>query len=63
VSGTPEQFELHVCSVIHTCKQMEHDINFSKAKEAVANVTLDLEIKKHEYLQVHSTEKKRPKGV
>ena len=61
-SGTPEQFVLHVQSAIHACKQMEHDVNFSKAKEAVANATLDLEIKKDEYMQVHSTEKKRTKG-
>ena len=40
-SGTPEQFILHVCSAIHACKQMEHDIKFSKAEEAVANAILD----------------------
>ena len=28
VSGTPEQFILHVHSVIHACKQMEHDVKF-----------------------------------
>ena len=33
-------------------------MNSSKAKEAVANATLDLEIKKDEDAQVHSTEKK-----
>jgi hypothetical protein len=32
-SGTPEQFILYVCSTIHACKQMEHDIKFSRAKE------------------------------
>jgi hypothetical protein len=62
-SGTPEQFVLHVRSAIHACKQIEHDVNFSKAEEAVANATLDLEIKKDEYAQVCSTEKKRPKGI
>ena len=62
VSGTPKQFVLHVKSLIHTCKQMEHDVNFSKAKEAVANATLDLEIREEEYVQVCSTEKKT-KGV
>ena len=62
-SGTPEQFVLHVQSTIHECKQMEQDVNFSKAKEAVANAILDLEIKKDEYVQVHSTEKKRPKVI
>ena len=36
VSGTPEQFILHVHSAIHACKQMEHDVKFSSAKEAVA---------------------------
>ena len=51
-SGTPEQFILHVRSVIHICKQMEHDVKFSNAKEAVANATLDLEIRKEEYAQV-----------
>jgi hypothetical protein len=35
---------------------MEHDINFSKAKEAVANAILELEIKKDEYAQVCSTQ-------
>jgi hypothetical protein len=45
-SRTPEQFMLHVCFPIHTCKQMEHDIKFCKAKETVAIVTLNLEIVK-----------------
>jgi hypothetical protein len=35
---------------------MEHDLKFSKAKEAVANAILDLEIKKEEYVQVCSSE-------
>ena len=61
-SGTPEQFVLHVQSATHTCKQMEHDVNFSKPEEAVANAILDLEIKKDEYAQVRSTEKKKTKG-
>lgn len=52
VSGTPEQLILHVHSVIHTCKQMEHDIGFSKAKEAIATAMLNLEIAKEEYAQV-----------
>jgi hypothetical protein len=46
VSGTPEQFILHVNSAIHECKQMKHDVKFSTAKEAVANAVLDLEIKR-----------------
>jgi hypothetical protein len=41
---------------------MEHDMNFSKAKEAVTTATLDLEIRKEEYTQVHSTERKKNKG-
>ena len=57
VSGTPEQFILHVRSAIHACKQMEHDVKFSTAKEAVANTMLNLEIKKEEYAQVHSSKK------
>jgi hypothetical protein len=61
-SGTPEQFILHVRSAIHTCKQMEHDVKFSRAEEAVTNAILDLEIKKEEYAQVHSSERKKTKG-
>ena len=62
-SGAPKQFILQVCSAIHACKQLEHDVKFSRAKEAVANAILDLEIKKEEYAQVHSLEKKRQKGI
>ena len=61
-SGTPEQFILYVRSAIHTCKQMEHDVKFSSAKEAVATSLLDLEIEKEEYAQVRSSEKKKTKG-
>jgi hypothetical protein len=61
-SGTPEQFVLHVRSAIHACKQMEHDVNISKAQEAVAEATLELEFRKEEYTQVRSTEKKKSKG-
>jgi hypothetical protein len=61
-SGIPKQFVLHVQSAIHSCNQMEHDVNCSKAKEAVANATLDLEIKKDEYAVVGSMEKKMTKG-
>jgi len=53
-SETPKQFILHVRSAIHTCKQMKHDIKFSRAEEAVANAILNLEIKKEEYAQVCS---------
>ena len=41
---------------------MEHDVNFSKTKEAVANAMLVLEIKNDEYVQVCSSEKKKTKG-
>ena len=61
-SGTPKQLILHVCSANHTCKQMEHDIKSSKAKEADENEILDLEIKKEEYVQVHSPEREKTKG-
>ena len=61
-SGTPEQFILHVCSMIHTCKQMKHDVKYSNAKEAVATVLLNLEITKDEYVQVCNQERKKTKG-
>jgi hypothetical protein len=35
-SGTPKQFILHVHSAIHACKQMEHDVKYLNAKEAVS---------------------------
>ena len=41
---------------------MEHDVKFSNAEEAVAKATLDLEIKKEEYAQVRSLERKKTKG-
>jgi hypothetical protein len=41
---------------------MEHDVKISKTEEAVANATLDLEIRKEEYAQVCSAEKKKSKG-
>jgi hypothetical protein len=61
-SGTPEQFILHVHSAIHACKEMEHDVKFSTAKEAVTSAVLDLEIEKEENAQVHSLERKETKG-
>ena len=61
-SGTPEQFILHVRAAIHACKQMEHDVKYQNAKEAVANANLDLEIKKEEYAQVCTLEKRKNKG-
>ena len=51
-SGTPKQFILHIRAAIHACKQMEHDVKYQNAKEAVATANLDLEIKKEEYAQV-----------
>jgi hypothetical protein len=42
---------------------MEHDVKFSKAEEAVANAILDLVIKKDEYAQIRSSEKKRQMGI
>ena len=59
VSRTREQFILHLCSAIHTCKQMEHDVKSSSAKEVVATALLDLEIKKEEYAQVRSSGRKK----
>jgi hypothetical protein len=61
-SGTPEQFLLHVRAAIHACKQMELDVNFSRAQEVVATEELHLEVAKGEYAQVRSSEKKKAKG-
>jgi hypothetical protein len=41
---------------------MEHDIKFSSAKEAVATALVDMEIKKEDYVQVSSSERKKNKG-
>ncbi len=56
-SRTPEQFVLHVSSVIHSCKQMDYDLKYQQAKEAVATANLDLDIKREEYVQVPTSEK------
>jgi hypothetical protein len=61
-SGTPEQFILHVRSSIHACNQMEHNIKFSRAKEAVANAMLDLEKKGGACANSQLRERKRTKG-
>jgi hypothetical protein len=58
-SRTPEKYILHVHSAIPACKQMEHDIKFSSAEEAVATALLDLEIKKEEYVQLCSLEREK----
>ena len=61
-SNTPKQFILHVLATIHTCKQMEHDVKYQNTEEALATANLDLEIKKEEYVQVCTSEKKKNKG-
>jgi hypothetical protein len=61
-SRTPKQFILHVRLAIHSYKQMEHDIKFSNAKEAVSTALMDLEFEKEEYAQVHSSERKKNNG-
>ena len=61
-SGTPEQFVLHVRFAIHACKQIKHDVKISKAKEAVANATLDLEICMRSRRKF-SVQKKNQKGI
>jgi hypothetical protein len=61
-SGTPEQFILHVSSAIHSCKQMEHDVKYLNTKEEVTTANLDLDIKKEEYAQVCTLEKRKNKG-
>ena len=47
---------------MHSCKQMELDLNLSKAQEAVTNAECDLEIAKETYAQVHCSEKKKATG-
>ena len=61
-SGTPEQFLLHVRAAIHACKQMELDVNFSRAQEAVSTEELNLDFAKETYAQVRTSEKKKAKG-
>jgi hypothetical protein len=61
-SRTPEQFILHVRSAIHTCTKMEHDVKYLNAEEVVATANLDLDIKKEEYAQVRTSEKRKNKG-
>ena len=58
-SGTPEQFVLHVHSVIHAITQMWLDTNFAEAEKAVDVVKLDADIAKTEYTQLRNSEKKR----
>jgi len=61
-SWTPEQFILHVCSAIDACKQMELDIKFENTEEAVTMATLVLDVRKEEYVQVRTSERKKNKG-
>ena len=51
-----------VQAAIHACKQMELDMNFSKAQGAVTNAECDLEIAKEAYTQVCSFKKKKVKA-
>ena len=60
-SGTPKQFLLHVRAAIYAFKQMELDMNFSSAQEAVATEELNLDVTKEAYVQV-CTSKKKDKG-
>ena len=57
-SRTPEQFVLHVRSMIHTCKQMGLDTNFAKAKQTVINAEPEAELAKTEYVKICSSKKK-----
>ena len=56
-SGTPEQFLLHVQAAIYTCKQMELDIYFSRAQEAVTTEELSLDVAKETDVQVCTSKK------
>ncbi len=49
VSGTPEQFLLHVHTDIHACKQMGLDADFNEAEMALKSAVLYLVITKSEY--------------
>ena len=65
-SETPEQFVLHVCSAIHTCKQMGLDSNFAEAEQIVINAELEAKLAKTECVKIHSSKKKnkgnKPEG-
>ena len=56
---SPNQFILLVYFMIHACKQMEHDIKFFRAEEAVATAMLNLEIMKDVCAQVCNLERKK----
>lgn len=61
-SGTPEQFVLHVRSVIHACKQIGLYTSFSEAMKAVETALLDAELAKGEYVQAHNSDMQKGKG-
>ena len=63
VFGTPEQFVLHIGSVIHACKQMGLDANFTNTEKAVLNAKLKAKLAKMEYPQVCSSKKKRIRAI
>ena len=62
VSGTPEQFLLHVRSAIHACKQMGLDTKFAETEQAVIHSELEAELAKSEYVKLRSSERKKNKG-
>jgi len=55
--GIQDSQAVHTACVLSN----SHDVKFSRAKEAVANALLDLEIKKEEYAQVCSSKRKKTK--
>ena len=59
VSGTPEQFVLHVRSAIHLCKQMGLDANFAEAKQTVVHSELEAELAEEEYVKLCNSDKKK----
>ena len=62
MSGTPEQFVLHIRSAIHACKQMGLDAKFAETEQTVIHAELETELAKEEYVKLRSSEKKRNKG-
>jgi hypothetical protein len=62
VSGTPEQFLLHVHNTMHMCKQMGLEMNFANAEMAVTSAEVDAKLVKTKYAQVCSSKKKKKKN-
>ena len=62
-SGTPEQFVLHIRSVIHMCKQMGLDAKFAETEQTVIHAELEAELAKEEYVKLRSSEKKRTRAI